>query len=47
MAALLLEHLPTPTEDQRALLNELRNPTVKNWRGSMVGFLATMVVGRR
>ncbi len=47
MAALLLEHLPTPTEDQRALLNELHNPTVKNWRGSMVGFLATMVVGRR
>ena len=47
MAWLLLELLPKPTDDQRALLNELHNPTVKNWRGSMVGFLATMVVGRR
>lgn len=47
MAWLLLELLPKPTDDQRSLLNELHNPTVKNWRGSMVGFLATMVVGRR
>jgi L-asparaginase II len=47
MAWLLLELLPTPTDDQRALLNELHNPTLKNWRGSMVGFLATMVAAGR
>ena len=47
MAALLLELLPTPTEDQRVMLNELGTPPVRNWRGSMVGFLATMVVGSR
>lgn len=43
MATLLLEFLPAPTADQRALLGELRTPPVKNWRGQTVGGLAMTV----
>ena len=37
MAAILLQYLPSPSPDERTLLEELRSPIVKNWRGTVVG----------
>ena len=43
MAELLLKMLPAPTAEERALLDELRLPPMKNWQGTNVGFLGMTV----
>ena len=45
MAEMLLRHLPAPTPDERALLCDLHAPSLKNWNGTQVGFLAMRVTG--
>jgi len=40
MAALLLVHLPSPTAEERGLLEVLEAPTLRNWRGMTVGGIA-------
>jgi L-asparaginase II len=47
MAELLLKMLPAPTPEERALLNELRLPPLKNWRGTNVGHLGMTVASGR
>ena len=43
MAELLLKLLPDPTTEERALLDELRLPHLKNWAGTNVGHLGVAV----
>ena len=47
MAELLLKMLPAPTAEERALLNELRLPQLKNWQGKQVGFLGMILTSDR
>ena len=47
MAELLLKLLPAPTTEERALLDELRLPPVKNWAGTNVGHLGVTVASIR
>ena len=43
MAELLLKLLPAPTTEERALLDELRLPPLKNWAGTNLGHLGVTV----
>ena len=43
MTELLLKWLPSPTADEQALLQELRLPPLKNWRGVQVGFVGLRI----
>ena len=43
MAKLLLKLLPAPTTEERALLDELRLPPLKNWAGTNLGHLGVTV----
>ena len=45
MAEMLLRHLPSPTPEERALLDDLHAPALTNWNGTRVGFLAMKVPG--
>ena len=47
MAELLLKLLPAPTTEERALLDELRLPHLKNWAGTNVGHLGMTVASGR
>jgi L-asparaginase II len=47
MAELLLKLLPAPTPEERALLDELRLPHLKNWAGTNVGHLGVTVASIR
>ena len=47
MAELLLKLLPAPTPEERALLDELRLPRLKNWVGTNVGHLGVTVASIR
>jgi L-asparaginase II len=47
MAELLLKLLPDPTTEERALLDELRLPHLKNWAGTNVGHLGVTVASIR
>ena len=47
MAELLLKLLPAPTTEERALLDELRLPPLKNWAGTNVGHLGVTVASIR
>ena len=47
MAELLLKLLPSPTAEERALLDELRLPHLKNWAGTNVGHLGMTVASGR
>ena len=47
MAELLLKLLTAPTPEEQALLDELRLPHLKNWRGTNVGHLGMTVASGR
>ena len=47
MAELLLKLLTAPTPEEQALLDELRLPHLKNWRGTNVGHLGVTVASIR
>jgi len=47
MAELLLKLLPAPTPEERALLDEIRLPHLKNWAGTNVGHLGVTIASIR